>query len=230
MADAPKSPPSKGPNKPKKNPYKKGASPKRKGGPSPTKASMRRPKTTPRLMCFSFVEPFTLEAYLYVKDNKRDAFQNEFRAFVRNELEVQSLTNANFTAHKTRRAQGSNEPMRDPKGYWRHVILRYPEGGSTVASRQEGLRVLKEFFMNGAFHRYPPSEINITDATDETNPPALDEFFQDGDIEQIIKLDIEDEELNAQFYSRYPEMCGKIYSHQVPSFYVRGLGFPDTMP
>ena len=229
MADAPKSPPAKGTNSPKKNPYKKGASPKRKGG-TPTKATMTRSKTNPRLVCFSFVEPFSFEAYLYLKDNARDAFQNEFRSFARDELVVQSLTTANFTGHKVRRNQGSNDPMKDPEGYWRHVIVCYPQGGSTVASRQEGLRVLKEFFMNGEHHCYPPTDINVMDATDVSNPPALDEFFQDGDIEQIIKADIEAEELDSEFYSKYMEMCGKIYSNEVPSFYVRGLGFPDVMP
>jgi hypothetical protein len=132
---------------------------------------------------------------------------------------------------KTKRYRGKgNEPLMDSDGYSRVWILRYPlEGESTASTRQEGLRVLKDFFMSKKATNYPPNDIAVIDRTTD-DVPVLEDYFLDNDIEEIVKLSCDADEINKEFYAAYPEFASKIYSKQEPSSFAKDeLGFPSLL-
>lgn len=193
---------------------------------------MRKEKPVPTISVQGFqIVPLAAEAYEYTITNLKNGFLNEFRKYVKGEITSDELTNANFVGLKTKRYRGKgNEPLMDSDGYSRVWILRYPlEGESTASTRQEGLRVLKDFFMSKKATNYPPNDIAVIDRTTD-DVPVLEDYFLDNDIEEIVKLSCDADEINKEFYAAYPEFASKIYSKQEPSSFAKDeLGFPSLL-
>ena len=210
-------------------------SPRKKDGKRP---SMKEKKgiqikagaKNPTLTCYSFRDEFSIEAYLYCRDDNNDSFTNGFKRFVDGVIQCDELTNANFVAYKYRRTPNSNNTiMLDSNSYWRKIFLRYVPGGrSTPGSRTEGLQVLKTFLMDRNFSEYPPADINTVDCTNEEDTHSLDMFFLDQDIIDIIKVDVDEQDLNSLFYSTYTGFARKLWSGAFYPEYARTeLGFPS---
>ena len=155
---------------------------------------------------------------------------SKYRLWAKGELEVESLTDANFSELKIQRDNDieGNEPLKDAEGYSRVWMVRYPpENESTSQTRKEGLRVLKSFFMSSIATDYPPKEIKIIDDTRDV-PAILDRFFLDSDIEEIMRSSFDVTEFEESFFENYTEVARTIYSEKKPSEFARfQLGFPE---
>ena len=118
----------------------------------------------------------------------------------------------------------------DPKKskLWRKVILRYPEGGTTPTTREEGLKVAKKFLMDSNFTDYPPSDITTIDATDEDDLPSLDQFFVNLDIKKIMQQELSSDILDCNFFQSYPDFAKKCWSGATNFVYALSLGFPTS--
>jgi hypothetical protein len=210
------------------------ASPRKKGGKRPSMKEkkgnqMKAGAKTPSLTCYSFGDNFSFEAYLFCKDDNNDSFTNGYKRFVDGVVQCDDLTEANFVAYKHRRKPNTNNDiLLDSNNYWRKIFLRYVPGGrSTPGSRSEGLLVLKTFLLDRRYSEYPPSDILTMDCTNEEDPHPLDMFFLDQDIIDMLKVDVDEEDLTSQFYSTYPDFARKIWSGAYYPDYARTqLGFP----
>jgi hypothetical protein len=69
-------------------------------------------------------------------------------------------------------------------------------------------------FQSTTFTNYPPADIETIDATDVDNPKALDQFLTDHDIVNIIQEQLDEDDLDEDFYSKYPAFAKKIWSEQ----------------
>jgi hypothetical protein len=197
------------------------------------KLKMRKEKPVPTITCQGFqFPPLALEVYEYTVSLTKDGFLNQIRKWTKGETTVDELTDANFVGIKIKRSKDEigNEPLLDPDGFARIWILRYPlDGESTHESRQEGLRVLKTFFMSKKATDYPPTSITVFDNTTD-NVPVLEDYFLDVDIEEIVKASCEPEEINVEFFEKYPDFASKIYVDKEPSMFAKEqLGFPSTL-
>ena len=78
------------------------------------------------------------------------------------------------------------------------------------------------------FNKYPVKEVSKMDVSpdDGEKPLSLDQFFMDDIIEELIIRHIEEEDLNEDFYTEYPEVSDCIYCRMHPSQYAcNKLGF-----
>ena len=202
------------PNSPKKPPT--APSPKKREGNRPCPGNQKRGQDSkkPTLTVYIFSPDLGVEAYLYTKDDHNDGFLNTFSKFNKGELESSLLSEAGFTGYRPRRRfPGSSEVLTDSKCFWRFVILRYVRTTSTPETRQIGLGVLSEFFSATSNGFFPPSEIHSQDASgDGTTYFALDNFFRDDAIQQIIEAEIAPEELNTEFCTKYPALAAQLWS------------------
>jgi hypothetical protein len=107
-------------------------------------------------------------------------------------------------------------------------MIRYPlQGETTIASHQEGLNILKTFFLSKKSSDYPPDSIQIIDHTTKIRP-VLDQYFMNNDIEEIFKIACDSKVVNAQFYNTYTTFARKIYLTQEPLEFAKNeLGFPS---
>ena len=198
------------------------------------KLKLRKEKPVPTISCRGFcVTPMALEAYEYTISSLKNGFLNEFRKYTKGEVQSDELTNANFVGLKIKWSDEiGNEPMLDPDGFARVWIIRYPlEGESTPETRQEGLRVLRDFFMSKKATNYPPTTITVVDHTiGDDDDGVLENYFMDSDIEEIVKVSCDVDEINDQFYDNFPDFAKKIYSEKEPSAFAKDmLGFPSTL-
>lgn len=194
------------------------------------KLQNKKEKPVPTIRVHAFEDPLGLEAYEYLLTDTKPGFIHKYRVWARGELEVEALTEANFTGFKVQRdkSRRDNEPLLDDDGYSRIWLVRYPPGSeSTEVTRQEGLQVLKTFFMSKLATDYPPKTIKLVDDTSEV-PNVLDKFFLDSDIEEIVKDSFDITELEQDFYENFPAAARMIYSQNEPSAYAKEhLGFPS---
>ena len=194
------------------------------------KLQNKKEKPVPTIRVYSFEEPFAIEAYEYTLTDSKPGFINKYRLWAKGELEVEALTAANFNNTKVQRdkSKTDNEPLLDDEGYSRVWLVWYPPGGeSTGETRKEGLEILKTFFMSKIATDYPPKTIKLVDATSDV-PNALDKFFLDSDIEEILKSSFDITELEEEFFEKYPVASKMIYSENEPSAYAKEhLGFPS---
>lgn len=211
-----------------------------KSPPSPKKArhapSMRdtlkkkNEKPVPTIVVHAFQDPVTVEAYAYILLPTKDGFINKYRMWSKGELEVPTLIEANFGGLKAQRDKNDNgnEPLLNEDGYSRFWMIRYPnENESTIATRKEGLRVLKNFFMSKIATSYPPSNIITIDKT-LNDPAILEDFFLDQDIEEIIRASFDSNEIKPEFFANYTAFSHKIYCKREPSAFAKDmLGFPS---
>jgi hypothetical protein len=167
------------------------------------------------------------EIYTYTV-GQGDGFLATYNKYAEGNHPCKPLNDANFTGCMARRQPGTNGTiMKNPKGFWRKVIVRHPtEKNSTAETRAEGLAVLKKCFLSSEFSNFPPDSIETFDATDEENPHALDSFLQDSDIVEIVTKQIAEDELDEEFYASYTETAKRLWSGKYYPSFARGLGFP----
>ena len=73
--------------------------------------------------------------------------------------------------------------------------------------------------------KYPAKTVKIHDIT-EDDEIALDEYFMDEDIQEMVEIAFDRNYLNESFFSDYPEEASFIYSGNYPSSWARNvLGF-----
>jgi hypothetical protein len=123
------------------------------------KLAKKKEKPEPAICVQGFVDPLTFELYDYTITPTKPGFSNKFRMWAKGELEVETLTDANFVGFKLQRDNdiSGNEHLLSKDGYARIWMLRFPpENDSTADTRAEGLRVLKEFFLSKVASDYPP--------------------------------------------------------------------------
>ena len=202
---------------------------KRKNAPLPMRIKQEK---GPFLRVYSFGPEFSFEMYIIEKDSENDEYLKGISDYIEsppNTNEKHSLVDeCNFYKKAYRRIpQSANEHLcGTKKGYWRSVILRYPkENESTPQTRQDGLNALSSFLKDSRFSKYPINNIITVDMTDEDNLPSLDTFLMDDDIKNIMEQDIDEEELNKEFVSKYPEFAKRIYAGNNYSDWARTLGF-----
>jgi len=84
------------------------------------------------------------------------------------------------------------------------------------------------FFGDGSHQRFPQANLNLIDMTDENNPPALDCCFLDADIEDFVKLDIDESTLDGHFFENCPEFTRNCWSGAHNSEFASRLGIPRS--
>ena len=210
-----------------------GSPPRKKKEKSPSMKDRRKmkQKNAPMITVRAFHSCFTMEAYFFEKNDGNDAFLHSYKKYTDNEITCSYLEAAGFTDMVYRRRTGSDNDILvnsdDKRPFWRAIMIRYPPGGeSTPETRQEGLTVARQFFLDSTFSDYPPKNIQIVDATSMDNPPPLDDFFLNKDIETFMKEDIEEDLLNGEFYEKYPALARKCWGGNFPSPFARSLGYP----
>lgn len=210
---------------------------------SPGKAKLEAPsnkgesKARYIIRCLTFEETFPFEAYIFEKvgDNK-DGFLNGMLKHVEGTTKIDYLTSYNFKDLVPRRVPNSNNDiMKDKKGFWRKIILRFPQNEdemlvpSTPQTRTEGLAILKRFFTDKQHSDFAPLSHQII-TSDETNeeedPPPLDAYFTDPQIRLLMMNYIEAKELNETFAKSWTSLAPFIWSGKHCSPWARTLGFP----
>ena len=221
---------------------KMSTTPKRKQKNSvPTQATVlaKRRATGPTIYVHTFAEPLSFEAYIFEtapaneEDNfaGNDGYTAAYRKVMKGELKCKYLTDAFFSSYVFRRDPKSADPdgeiLTGGNGIYRLLMIRYPsKTGSTKQTRQEGLAVLKRFLQDKQFSDYPSSRLETVDASNQADPPALDEFFRSYDIKTFIEEDIDASELDEKFYSKHKRFAQKCWSVTKPSDWALSLGFP----
>jgi hypothetical protein len=177
-----------------------------------------------------FDDSVALEVYDYTVGDNKAGYIHNFRKWSKGEIEYEELTEANFIGLKAQRNNeiDGNERLKGSDGYLRWWMIRYPpDNKSTPETRQEGLRVLKNFFTSSKATNWPEGDINVQDATPDV-PPILEKFFLDDDIEEIVKASFHDSEMNDDFYEKYTSVAKTFYLEKDPSHFAKSvLGFPS---
>jgi len=210
------------------------SSPKNTNRSPPTlkgKGSNKKARVPNTLQVFAFSDPFSFEACKCVAREGNDACTDSLQKVLDGELSCDCIEAAKFIECVCQRIPGSDSQIlcnADPKksNFWRAVFIRCPDGGSTKESREEGLEVLKRFFMDNQHIQHVPGEIDTVDLSDEENPPALDEFFLDRFIRRFMELDIDNTFLNEKFCEEHEEVAKKCWSHHTNSKFAHSLGCP----
>ena len=210
-------------------------SPRKNGGHRPTKKTV--PPTGKQgaipltLTVYAFHETIGMEAYIFTKDDAHDGFIHGYKEYVASNIKNEILEKSNFTGWKNHRVPGTdNVIMVDPKGFWRAIMIRYlpGDGVSTPETRQSGLKVLSAFLQSKDGTKYAPKDVILVDATNVEDPHSLDHFFMDQDIVEFAKTEIAEDDLNGEFYSRFPEFARKLWAGKFYPDFARELGFPST--
>jgi hypothetical protein len=195
------------------------------------KLKNKKEKPTPTIRVHAFKEPVVVEAYGYTLTSTKCGFLNKYRLWTKGELEVDELTEANFGDLKHQRDNDNpgNESLTNDDGYSRVWMIRYPpENESTVATRNEGLLVLKRFFMSKKATDYPPATIRVVDCTNVDDYPVLESFFLDDDIEEIVRASLDVTAIDDDFYEKFTAVAKTIYLEKEPSDFAKNeLGFPS---
>jgi len=182
----------------------------------PKKKVKKKPVGPPKISVVAFTDNDSFEAHMMEKGNGDEMYVYELKRYVRDQLDqpARDLDKLNFVKTCDRRIPNTkNATMKQGDGTScsRSAFVRHPtdleNGHSTKESRQEGLRGLKDFFMDPKFHRYPPKDIVLVDLTDETNPASLDEYFCDDAIKELMEEDLDSADLNPQFATKWPEFA-----------------------
>ena len=204
-----------------------------------TSTPQKRTKSgNPILKVIAFPDEFSFKAYFYLKSNGDEAYVYTLKEYHRGNLDETSddIDNLNLVDMVPQRVPNSdNVRMRisqsDSTSYPRTVFIRYPEGNtSTAETRQEGLNALRNFFMDERFNNYPPRNINLVDATDEENPPTLDEYFLDDDIKTLMEEDLNPGSLTSDFATEYPEFARRCWKYNhISTWGLYTLGFNDLI-
>ena len=65
--------------------------------------------------------------------------------------------------------------------------------------------------------KYASKDVTLIDATNMDDPHSLDHFFMDQDIVEFAKTEFAEDDLNGEFYSKFPEFARKIVGGKVLS-------------
>jgi hypothetical protein len=193
----------------------------------------KKKKNVPTLTVHSFSEPLGLEAYICEQREGNDGHLKGVEDVLGDKLTCDYFTKALFYRVANRRVPKSptNEILTfsDPKKskIWRKIIIRCPEGGTSPASHEEGLKIAKKFLMDENFTDCPPSDIVTRDATEPDDLPSLDQFFLDTDIKRILQQELHENILNCTFFESYPDFAAKCWSGATDSSHATSLGFPN---
>ena len=198
-----------------------------------TKTPVRRKKGgNPQLKVIAFSEEFTFEAYFYEKNNGDEGYVYNLKEYMRGNLAHSSedadiLNLVDMVNQRLPNTNNVRATTSSSDTYPRTLFIRYPPGNeSTAATRQEGLHALKNFFQDPRFTAYPPANIDLTDLTDEENPPALDEYFMNEDIKTLMEEDVEPQHLNNDFATTFPEFARKCWKfNHISDWGLHFLGF-----
>jgi hypothetical protein len=195
------------------------------------KLRTKKEKPIPTIRVQGFKDPLAVEVYGYTLTATKCGFLNKYRLWTKGELEVDELTEANFGDMKVQRDNdvSGNVPLKNVDGFSRFWMIRYPpENVSTVATRKEGLRVLKNFFMSRKASDFPPPTIRVVDRTCINEDAALESFFLDDDIEEIVRASLDVTEIEEDFYENFPDVARTLYLEKEPSGFAKNeLGFPS---
>lgn len=185
--------------------------------------------------------PTGVEAYCYTRVvdgiQQYEGYTYPFRKYVEGTSDSQIvkdiLQKGNFMASYYQRSNKDDNERKVGADNWpRYWMIRNLEGGqaSSEASRQEGMDLLKAFFKNHGVTKYPPQDITMRDLTG--NPPAtMDRFFMDGDIIRLLEAIIDEDLLNTNFASEFPDYAAVIFGGpSYPADAVDRLGFGPKNP
>lgn len=141
------------------------------------------------------------------------------------------MVDGGFSTYVFRRmSPETDSPMKNlgKDNTWRLWLIRYPpEGESTTETRKEGADLLNKFLADARFSKWPVTRpFRVVDGTDEENFPALDEFFMNQDIEMFLRQDLEEEDLNDEFFDNFTDFARKIWSGNNLTEFAYGIGFP----
>jgi hypothetical protein len=189
-------------------------------------------KNLPTLTVHSFAEPLELEAYIYEQREGNDGYLRGAEEVLGGATTCDYFTDAQFHRVVNRRKPKSpvseiltfSDPTKSK--IWRKIIIRYPEGGTTSATRQQGLKIFKRFLMDDNFTKFPPRDIVTRDATDPQDVPSLDQFFLDVDIKRILQQELSPNILDCNFYDAYSDFAFKCWSGPTSFSFAASLGFP----
>jgi len=145
--------------------------------------------------------------------------------------------NAAFLKMYFRRVPNTDNVVMTDEGtsWWRRCLLRdvseQPGGQSTMDSRREGCRILETLFHDQHWFRYQPRNGFVH--RDMTGPNSLvipmNKSLMDSDIEEILRMQYNEDDLNGNFYTRFNELAPMIWDHNnysIPAFAVQ-LGYPN---
>ena len=185
-------------------------------------------KTNTTIICLGYAKELGCEIYLMTRGSG-DAYYQGVVKYMKGEFPGQShelFDECDFFKVCTRRMpRSSNETMTNG-GYRRVVLIRFPEGGSTTETRQQGMEALKSFLMDSRFSQYPPREIETSDQTDESKPPSLDDYFTDEDIKLLMEQLFNEELLTSDFADVFPTFAKHCWAGKNVSDWARSIGFP----
>lgn len=179
-----------------------------------------------RLTVRTFTEPISVECYIYEKAGNKDGYLHGLRKYCKQEFGNEKHNGLEgwgwFMVHPRRIHGSSNEILRQPDDYMRQIVARYPPDNiSTPESRQEGLEVLKDFFGDDRFSNYPATNIECSDQTDPDNLEPLDKYFLDEQIKELLIAEMEEEDLNTDFVTNFPDFAAKCWSTDNVSEWAR---------
>ena len=177
-----------------------------------------------------------LELATFVRQNdEKDGYMYHMKQLIKNvsSKNCDEFEKIGFYNYVTRRVPfGANDPLLDPPSYEynRILMVRYlgNDKQSTPESREEMFKGIKYIAQHREFNDYPVKDICKMDISPGKGdkPLSLDQFFMDTEIEEFIKRHIEEEDLNDEFYTNYPELSDCIYRGGHPSPYASNvLGF-----
>ena len=194
----------------KASPFKKGFSPKRN--------SSKMNKQVRRLIKVVGFGALAVELYCFIKGSDRDGWNEDytraFRQFIDAEFEVPFLADAGFCGYYLVRAsQAGISTVRGTDNWSRFYLLRMlpNQVPSTAVTRQEGMDILRAFFMDKTYSLYPPASIVTMDDTQTDQLLSLDHFLIDGDIVSIMQQILDESKLTTDFSLAFPLIAPLIF-------------------
>ena len=205
------------------------ASPKKTLKTVPTSPTKKKGLT---LTVFSFDALPEIEVFLFTKNDVDDGYLGSLRDYLNGNLEKHDDIDAlNIHSLVDRRIAGSanrSMPQEDKPQYNRSLFFRYPmTGQSTIETRQGALQTLKRFFGNEGFnyHKYPITNITLSDKTDELKFSKLDDWFKDETIQTILENDIAEQYQNDDFVDVFPDYAKRLLRGPHFGPFAKKLGF-----
>ena len=146
---------------------------------------------------------------------------------------IPALVEAGFFAAIYQRVNIHINARQNGNDNWpRYWMVREVPGGtiSTAESRREGMQILKSFFMDSRFTKYPPQSIEISDQT-LPQPMPMQHYFLDRDIIRVLEHVVDPEVFNSNFFRNFPECAALAFPGPIfPNEAVTALGFGTPNP
>lgn len=214
-----------GPKKGKGSPFKKGKVQNR--------SNKLMKKNNPTLTIVGFGAELPYEVIAYTRAPDRDGFLLAIKNHVDGEQTVDALTELGIVAYLNRRVSLQVDQVEEgADGYPRNYIIRaIPDNNpSTEATRSQALQVMKDFFMDSTYSKYPPSSIATCDVTHPEKPLSMDNFLLSTDVLALMKDIIPEESLDGTFYHAYNDVACAFFSGTAPLEARMHFGFPTPPP